>query len=191
MAAKKSTATKSKLSESPLELTYHLAELPTSQHRAGLVGMVMLVRYMNALGTPETDAAVTSIDALGATFSFTKTGMQRLFDCAYDTTMGEVSSEKPYKNRQKEEVRPLRVESEEVTDKKGKLVTRTRYFYPKAIPKGAFLAERDPTGKDELWIKLWRDMLWSIPRGVPATRQPFEARGDGETVNDGDRKSVV
>lgn len=185
MAAKKTTAKNAKTTDDPLALTYQLAELPTSQHRAGLVGMVMLVRYMNAQGTPTSEAAVTHMNAQGASFAFTDAGMTALFDCAYATTMGEVSTEKPYKNRRKEEVPPLRIETEEVTDKKGKSTTRTKYIYPKPIPKGAFLADRDPTGPDGVWIKLWRDMLWSIPRGVPATRRPFEARGEGETVSDG------
>ncbi len=185
MATKRQTANKQASPDAHLELTYQLAELPTSQHRAGLVGLVMLVRYINAQGTPKSEAAVTNISPHSASFSFTEPGMQRLFDCAYDTTMGEVSTEKPYKNRNKQEIPPLRIETEEVTDKKGKVVTRTRYIYPKPIPKGAFLADTDPTGHDGAWIKMWRDMLWAIPRGVPATRRPYEERGSGEVVNDG------
>lgn len=185
MAAKKNQKSSGEPATDQLELTYRLAELPTTQHRAGLVGMVMLVKYINAQGTPESDATIKNLTAYGATFSFTSLGLQHLFDCAFSTTMGEVSSEKPFKNRNKDEIPPLRIEVDDAVDKKGKPVKRTRYFYPKAIPRGAFLSDCDPSGRDGVWIKLWRDMLWSIPRGVPATRRPFEDRGDKKVVNDG------
>jgi len=57
-----------------------------------------------------------------------------------------------------------------------------RYVYPKVVPKGAFLEELDPSA-EKVWAKLWRDMVWTILRGVPATRRPFEMRASGETDN--------
>jgi len=37
------------------------------------------------------------------------------------------------------------------------------------------------------WIKLWRDFLWSILRGVPATRSPYESRANGKYTDDADK----
>ena len=171
--------------EGQLKLTYRLVDLPSSQHRAGLVGLVMLTRHLEKLGVSAADAAVSSIEPGGAVLSFTRSGMTALFDAAFATTMGEVERDAPFKNKAKEEVPPLRVETVEVVDKRGKPATKTRYVYRKPIPKGAFLELADPTEGAGLWLKLWRDMLWEIPRGVPATRRPFESRAEGEIVQDG------
>ena len=60
------------------------------------------------------------------------------------------------------------------------------YIYPDVIPKGAFLVDVDPSasGDKGIWIKLWRDVIWSIFRGVPATRKPFKDRADGAQTKD-------
>jgi CRISPR-associated protein Cmx8 len=51
------------------------------------------------------------------------------------------------------------------------------------------LVDRDPTAKGDrgLWVKLWRDMVWSTLRGKPATREPFEARAEGRAADDVDK----
>src|SRR5262249_34802137 len=35
-----------------------------------------------------------------------------------------------------------------------------------------------------VWIKLWRDVMWNILRGVPKTRTPFEDRAAGKQPKD-------
>ena len=74
----------------------------------------------------------------------------------------------------------------EIDPKSGREKTKTVYIYPVVIPKGAFLVDVDPSahGDNGLWIKLWRDVIWSIFRGVPATRKPFEDRANGEQAKD-------
>lgn len=182
MAKSKKTPAASTPAESDLALHYTLVELPSSQHRAGLVGLVLLVRYMKAAGTSDADACVESIAAGEVTLRFTRRGMQALFDTAFNATLGEIESDKIYKNKKKEEVPPVRSETRTVRDKSGKEKQRTVYIYNKPIPKGAFIEQID---RDGPWLKMWRDMLWSIPRGVPATRKPFEARAEGESASDG------
>lgn len=190
--SKKRTQKSAATPDGVLELQYRLSDLPTSQHRAGLVGLVVLTRFLAKSGVSTADASVKEIDGRGARLEFTRAGMNKLFDAAFATKMGEVAVDKPYKKKNtKEEVPPIRVEAVEGVDKKGKPVSKTKYIYPKAIPSGAFLEHVDPTGADGLWIKLWRDMLWSIPRGVPATRRPFEDRAQGQTVSDGDEMFAV
>lgn len=184
MEGKKKSKTKAnqKSTDGPLVLTYTLAELPSSQHRAGLVGLVLLVRHLRATGVHEADAAVQALTPEGVSFAFTKNGMQALFDTAFAATWCEVVSDKIYKSKQKQEIPPIRTEKREVEDKKGKKKERLVYIYRKPVPDGAYLAKADPDGP---WIKLWRDMLWAIPRGVPATRKAFEARAEGVPCSDG------
>jgi CRISPR-associated protein Cmx8 len=37
----------------------------------------------------------------------------------------------------------------------------------------------------QTWLKLWRDVVWGILRGVPATREPYDARAERRTIDDG------
>jgi CRISPR-associated protein Cmx8 len=91
------------------------------------------------------------------------------------------------------EVEPLetRVVQREERLKGGsvKLKDVTVHIYPQVEPQGALLAESVPRGEGgERWIKLWRDMLYAIVRGIPTQRGPYERRaaklscGEGEAA---------
>jgi CRISPR-associated protein Cmx8 len=56
--------------------------------------------------------------------------------------------------------------------------------YEVCQPKGHFL-RRYFDGDKEIWHKLWRDMLWAIPRGNPQSRQPYDQCAAGETCKEG------
>jgi CRISPR-associated protein Cmx8 len=177
-----------------LELDYDLAELPSSQHRAGLAGLVLMVRWLDRL--KKTDPALngtcrlTRLDEHGATLLLDRTGLRELFDEVYAASKEEQARDALLKNKQKEIIPPIREEQRSVTDPKtGKSKEKTVYIYPVVVPRGAFLVAYDPTaqGDNGLWIKLWRDMLWGILRGVPATRGPFEERSEGRFTKDADK----
>lgn len=164
-----------------LELNYQLSELPSSQHRAGLAGLVLMVKWLARLNSNQGICELTRVDALGATLRIDEKGLAALFDEVYGASAVEQETNQLRKNRQKEIVPPIREFIKEEVDEKGKTKSKTVYFYPATIPKGAFLLDYEPgnDGNNGLWIKLWRDMVWSILRGVPATREPFESRADG------------
>ena len=170
-----------------LELDYNLAELPSSQHRAGLAGLVLMVQWLKRQGTHKGMCDITRLDERGATLRINKEGLAALFDEAYAASKEEQERQQPLKNRQKALIPPLREETRtEIDPKSGKEKTKTVYIYPTTIPKGAFLVDVDPSasGDKGLWIKLWRDVIWSIFRGVPATRKPFEDRAEGKQTKD-------
>ncbi|HKZ03013.1 MAG TPA: type I-MYXAN CRISPR-associated protein Cmx8, partial [Pyrinomonadaceae bacterium] len=164
-----------------LELDYQLAELPSSQHRAGLAGLVLMTRWLERQGPVKGICQIARLDGLGATVQINREGLAALFDEVYAASKEEQERSQPLKNKQKEIVPPLREETRtEVDPKSGKEKTKTVYVYPVVIPKGAFLVQLDPsaTGDKGIWIKLWRDVIWTIFRGVPATRKPFEDRAE-------------
>ena len=114
-------------------------------------------------------------------------GLEALFNETYAAFVEEQARPQPFKNKKKEIVPPLREEVRQETDSKsGKTKEKTVYIYPIVIPKGAFLVDLDPSadGNKGVWVKLWRDMIWSIFRGVPATRKPFEDRAEGVRPDD-------
>lgn len=173
-----------------VELKYNLAELPSSQHRAGLAGLVLMVRWLKRNTSRKGVCEIARIDEYGATFRIDQTGIQELFDETYAASKEEQERDAVLKNKNKEVIPPLREEKKTVTDPKtGKSKEKTVYIYPVVIPHGAFLVAYDPSAQDDngVWIKLWRDMIWGILRGVPATRRPFDERSAGKFTEDADK----
>ena len=53
------------------------------------------------------------------------------------------------------------------------------------VPRAAFVASLEPGGAAPgPWTQLWRDWLWTIHRGAPKAREPFEARAEGRPARD-------
>lgn len=172
-----------------LSLDYQLAELPTSQHRAGLAGLVLLVKdWLPRLpGEKKGTCELTRLDDQGATLSLDLEGLRRLFDALYAASQEEQEVAQKWKKKDKTEVPPLREEKRTETDPRtGKTKTKTVYIYHVVVPKGAFLEDLDPCAREGKgpWIKLWRDMVWGILRGVPATREPYQARAEKRPTKD-------
>ena len=172
---------KAQIPQGPITVTWELAHLPSSQHRAGLAGLVLMVRWL-ATNRP-TDATWTCrldrVDAVSASLVVDLAGMKVLFDGTYAAALVEQSSKTPWAGQE-----PKRVDEVEIADKKGKSKTEKRYVYDVVQPRGAFLA--DPPLDDPPWIKLWRDMVWNVLRGVPATRGSYQSRANGVASHDGD-----
>ncbi len=172
-----------------LTLEYNLAELPSSQHRAGLAGLVLMVEWHDENPDKKGICRITK-EETSATLEIDQEGLQSLFDKVYAASKEEVGREAKLKNKAKEEIPPLREEIRTITDPKtAKTKEKTFYIYHQVIPRGAFLVDYDPTsdGDNGIWIKLWRNMIWSILRGVPATRRPYDERSEGEFTEDADK----
>jgi CRISPR-associated protein Cmx8 len=172
-----------------IELCYQLAELPFSQHRAGLAGLVLMIQELPK--QPWFEERIGSIielshlDQYGAKLSINLEGLKSLFDFTYQSFKEERCTDTKIKDYE-------RIEEIETTDEKGRATTKKRYYYSVIVPQGAFLSYWDESEQDinkGLWIKLWRDMLWKIVRGVPATRNPFERRCDGQTYTQDSEKT--
>jgi CRISPR-associated protein Cmx8 len=169
-----------------LQLDYQLAELPSSQHRAGLAGLVMMVDWLKQQGVNKGICEIVRLDERGATLRINHEGLAALFDEVYAASKEEVEESKPRTKKNSDEIKPpLREVVKEVL-KRGRTESKTFYVYPTYVPKGAFLVALDPTANGDKgdWIKLWRDVIWRIFRGVPATRKPFEDRAEGKQTKD-------
>lgn len=176
----------------PMELRYTLAELPSSQHRAGLLGLALMVDWLQRQPAKDRKGVceVVAIDELELRLRIDRQGLRDLFAQVYGATMEEQRVTKPYVDKRTKEIKePLRID-EEVVSGEAKSKAVKYYVYPRPVPKGAFLVKWDEQA-DEAgngpWIKLWRDAVWSILRGVPATRVPFEERAEGPYTADADK----
>ncbi len=107
-------------------------------------------------------------------------GLKALFDLTYKSFEEQRWTETKIKN-------PKEVKEIERLDKKtGNPKIVNLYRYDPIVPHGAFLPVWDKSSDhpDEgIWVKLWRDMLWNIVRGVPTTRIPFNNRVNGASYS--------
>ncbi len=182
MAGKKTKQTEA--APEVLELNYQLAELPSSQHRAGLAGLVLMVDWLKHQPNKQGICEIRGLDARGATLKINQQGLEDLFNEVYAASLEELSRDAPLKNKQREIVPYLREEKRNVPDPKtGKAKEKTVYIYEDVIPRGAFLQGYDPSANGD-WIKLWRNVIWTIFRGVPATRKPFKDRAERKQPDD-------
>ncbi len=191
--AKKNAIQTSLLPETDvLTLDYTLAELPSSQHRSGLAGLVLMVRWLHRFDEWKQDGSaiceIENLSEFGVTLRINQLGLQALFNEVYAASWEEQERTQILKNSRTKEVIPyLREEEKDEIDKKGKAIKKKVYIYQVVVPKGAFIADADPEGDRGKWIKLWRDFLWSILRGIPATRSPYESRASGSYTDDADK----
>lgn len=174
-------------SDGPISVRWDLAELPSSQHKAGLAGLAICVRYLERKPDLAGICRIEALDPDGLTLKVDRTGMQSLFDDVYAASLEEQERDKPLQNKAKVEIPPKRTFEKTVMDKKGVEKTKTVYVYLQTVPRGGIINEWDasPAGSTPLWVKLWRDLVWTTLRGVPATREPYECRAEARPATDG------
>lgn len=164
----------------PITVEYHLSELPTAQHKAGLAGLLLQIEYMRqrdeGSDNPSAIPRVVKRAATSATIEFTAETTQSLFDDVYETAIEPGDPERqPRKHKKTKQTIPWHSRAEmEIKDKKLGTKKLQGYVYLAFIPRlGALLQH---IGDKPKWMKLQRDMLWSIPFGNEQTRIPFEQR---------------
>jgi CRISPR-associated protein Cmx8 len=150
-----------------ITLTYDLFELPTSQHRAGLAGLLLQLESMSNRGKavptyhwdeqqPNTQLHVT----------FTEETTAALFDDLYDAAWIEgPPRDKPYtkgSGEAKQEVPCVRRQTFTKPDKKGGEKTIEGYVYLELTPALATLRQYLPDKGG--WVRLWQDLIWQVIR---------------------------
>ena len=163
---------------------YDLHDLPTAQHKAGLAGLLLQIESMDdrRAGGADLPAPPQVVDQ-GPAFAevrFTAESTAALFNDLYAATIEEAAVASKWAGKEPKEVREVEVRDRE----SGKMKLERRFVYDVVQPAGPFLARYTNNGR-EIWHKLWRDMLWAIPRGKPTTRGPFNARAEGKPTKEG------
>lgn len=164
------------LKDDKIILEYNLLELPTAQHKAGLAGLLLMIESMKRRQKkplPEVDITQT-----GARINFNKDMLQLVVDDFFNADWVEIPS-----NSKWAKIEPKRIEEKEI-EISGKKKLVKRFIYDGVQPKGAFLQTFYQDG-DGIWVKLWRDMLWKILRGIPATRIVYEERANEKLSSEG------
>ncbi len=178
--AKPTVSSVDPMASEPISVTWSLAELPSPQHRAGLAGLVMLVKYTLRHNCP--NGAIlkeVSLDESRYELQMNISGLSWLFDKVYRATVGESFSKTQRKDKKtKEPKRHLRVEVRKERSDKGKEKEVSYYVYPALDPHGGPLTELTPQGDDGKWMKLWRQWLWDTIRSRDRQRIPYKTRAE-------------
>ncbi len=159
-----------------IQLSYQLTELPSAQHRAGLAGLVLMVRevhHQELLDSYENALLefFSEPDEYGLILELNLEGLKALFDLTYKAFNEHRRTANRISNYD-------RIEEEIITEN-GQERIRKWYHYSVIVPQGAFLPYWDNSDDYEnngLWIKLWRELMWNIIRDKPASRSPFNER---------------
>jgi CRISPR-associated protein Cmx8 len=170
-------------------VTWSLAELPSTQHRAGLAGLVMLVDYTRRHSLP--DGAVleaVKLDDASYSLRLNVSGLSVLFDRTYAAARKETERPKPWtrklKDGTKAELPPKRREMRTTTGKNGEIKTTEVCIYDVVIPDGGPLGDLAPLGDDGRWIDVWRRWLWNTLRAIPKQRTPYNSRAGVDALVD-------
>jgi CRISPR-associated protein Cmx8 len=157
-----------------LKFEFHLSELPTAQHKAGLAGLVLQIRNLHDRASdfePEDLPVLEEVTAHSARIQITERSLQKLFDELYSARM------EPVLQKKKKVIEPKRTVEIEVTDPiSGKSKLETRYEYDWETPRNPFLMQYLDA---DIWQKLWREMMFTIPRNQWTTQLPYRQRAEG------------
>jgi len=158
---------------------FELFELPTAFHKAGLAGLVLLIESLKQRHQLDEESARYELTPTAGRFVFTKSLLQALMNDLYDAQTVEVKVKSKWQG-----ATPVRMEeiTEEIDGKSKKVKL---FVYEQVQPKGNFFANVFE-GEKEAWLKLWRDMIWNIPRGRPTTRIPFNNMAAGKPSGEGE-----
>ena len=170
-----------------IEVRYDLDDLPSAQHKAGLAGLLLQIENMRErrdkgqLPSEREIPELTEKTATTAVCRFTQRSAQALFDDLYHANPKERWT---YKWPKEKKGKPKKEVPEEVIDGRGKVTTKIRLYFDDAEPFSYFLANYMSDDK-EPWHKLWRDMIYAVPRNKPTTRQAYKSRADGQPTKEG------
>jgi len=169
-------------------LSYCLSEMPTAHHKAGLAGLVLSIQEMQNPDRHEGNKSLhaddvpqmNGLDADTVQITLTERSCQALFNECYKSVMGTVKVTKRWKDAEVLDT----FQRKQTDEKSGKEKDVTVYVHPNLEPRNPFLDRhlfqeiRD--SEKDLWYKLWRDMLFQIPRAKPTTRNPYKEALGGD-----------
>ncbi len=158
-------------------LKYVLSQLPSSQHRAGLAGLVLIIQWLQKRSEFKNLAnaklKVTDLDADTVTVQFNLAGFTALMKAHFSAAFEEREREKKRANsKQKFKTIKRKVHNPDT----GKTKETTFYIYTDIVPKGDLVRSFDPANSQNLvWTKLWQEVTWAVLRPRDKQRLPFKA----------------
>ena len=180
-------------------LKYVLSQLPSSQHRAGLAGLVLMIRWsqkqLEFKNLANAKLKVTDLDADTVTVQFNLAGFTALMKAHFSAAFEERERSKKRANS-KQKYRTIK--RQVCNPNTGKTKETIFYIYTDIVPQGDLVRSfepislRDSPSQSEVglaepidsnnlvWTKLWQEVTWAVLRPRHNQRLPFTAMVNGE-----------
>jgi CRISPR-associated protein Cmx8 len=164
-----------------ITLEYQLHQLPSSQHRSGLAGLILKIQWLQQQeafkDSLEAVCEVIHLNADRATIQFNLAGLTALFRSHYSASFEEREQLKPRKKGSQ----TFRIIQREIYDEKTDRSKLTDiYIYQDIVPQGHLVQSFDPTANNsQIWTKLWQEATCVILRPSDRQRIPFKAMVGG------------
>ena len=162
-------------------LEYRSSQLPSSQHRAGLAGLILKIQWLQeqAEFKRSIDAVckIIDLDACKVTIQFNLAGLTALLKSHYSASFEDRESKK-IRTKGTQEFRT--VQREIYNADTDKIELTTFYIYQDLVPQGSLVQSFEPPANNNLiWTKLWREATWTVLRPRDKQRLPFKAMVGG------------
>ena len=167
--------------ENQVTLKYVLSQLPSSQHRAGLAGLVLMIWWLAKRSEfkhlANAKLEVADLDADTVSIQFNLAGLTALMKAHFSATFEEREWEQKRANsKQKFKIIKRKVGSPDT----GRSKETTFYIYTDIVPQGDLVRSFEPTNsKNLVWTKLWQEVTWTVLRPRDKQRLPFKAMANG------------
>ncbi len=162
-------------------LEYQSSQLPSSQHRAGLAGLILKIQWLQEQPefkhSVDTVCKIVNLDADKVTLQFNLAGLTALLKHHYSANFEERESKK-IRAKSKQNFRNIQREVYDADTNTTKLTTF--YIYTDIVPQGYLVQSFEPPdSKDRVWTKLWQEVTLTIIRPRDRQRLPFKAMVSG------------
>ena len=158
-------------------LEYRSSQLPSSQHRAGLAGLILKIQWLQQ--QPEFKLSIDAVckivdlDACNVTLQFNLAGLTALLKSHYNANFEERESKKI---RTKGAQNFTTVQRETYNPDTDETELTTFYLYQDIVPQGALVQSFEPSDSNSrIWTKLWQEATWTVLRPRDRQRLPFKA----------------
>jgi CRISPR-associated protein Cmx8 len=152
-----------------LTLEYNLAELPSSQHRAGLAGLVLMVRWLAKEPDKKGICEIKRIDETSATLQIDQEGLQFLFDKVYAASSVESGQDKPWEKKlSKKDLEQNTIRINLICE-----IPFLSMLSDEPIPFGKLLLT--DSEEKSLWIKIWEEIICKTLTGKYIKDKKFQS----------------
>ena len=167
--------------ENQVTLRYVLSQLPSSQHRAGLAGLILMIWWLQKQPEFKHSAnaklEVADLDVDTVSIQFNLAGLTALMKAHFSAAFEEREREQKRANsKQKFQM----IERQVRNCDPGKSKKTTFYIYTDIVPQGDLIRSFEPPNSKNLaWTKLWQELTWAVLRPRDKQRLPFKAMANG------------
>ncbi len=167
-------------------VTWSLPDLPTAQHKAGLAGLFVYVKFMPRFIQNAPFPVIESKSPLRLSVRFTQASLTTLMDSVYAGEKHLVESRTKWRQRM-----PAKEKTKTVEENNQQKQIKV-FLYEAVRPKAELIAHWMGGDSENSWVVLWRDAVRGVLRAGGNTEKIYEftPKQESPTEKSGDLQKV-